>query len=68
MFSKELMNHAGLHPNKHHDDDKFLAPYVLGHRMILKPDAKYSGIKVEDVVEDTLKGVRVPILNEGSIK
>ncbi|MGV3488228.1 MAG: AAA family ATPase [Tuberibacillus sp.] len=50
------------------DDVKFLAPYVLGHRMILKPDAKYSGIKVEDVVENTLKGVRVPVLNEGGVK
>jgi MoxR-like ATPase len=50
------------------DDVKFLAPYVLGHRMILKPDAKYSGIRVEDVVADTLKGVRVPVMNEGGVK
>jgi len=50
------------------DDVKFLAPFVLGHRMILKPDAKYSGVQVENVIEDTLKGVRVPVMNEGGVK
>jgi len=50
------------------DDVKFLAPFVLGHRMILKPDAKYSGTTVESVVEDTLKAVKVPVLNEGGVK
>ncbi|MFC4620561.1 AAA family ATPase [Camelliibacillus cellulosilyticus] len=50
------------------DDVKYIAPFVLGHRLILKPDAKYSGVKVETVIEETLKGVRVPVLNEGGAK
>lgn len=50
------------------DDVKYLAPYVLSHRMILKPDAKYAGVKAEDVIAAALNGVRVPVLNEGGVR
>ncbi|WEG12409.1 MoxR family ATPase [Pullulanibacillus sp. KACC 23026] len=42
------------------DDVKFLAPFVLGHRMILKPDARYTGTEVSDVIGSILKGTTVP--------
>lgn len=43
------------------DDIKFLAPYVIGHRLILKPEARFSNVKVEQVIEDVIKRVKVPI-------
>ncbi|GGE35814.1 magnesium chelatase [Pullulanibacillus camelliae] len=50
------------------DDIKGLAPFVLGHRLILKPDAKYSGIGSEDVVSEVLKQVTVPIFKKDTVK
>jgi MoxR-like ATPase len=43
------------------DDIKYLAPFVLEHRIILKPDARYSGTQTSDVIEDILKKTAVPI-------
>lgn len=43
------------------DDVKYLAPFVLGHRMILKPDARYSGTETSDVIAAILKGTSVPV-------
>ena len=28
------------------DDVQYLAPFVFGHRMILRPEAKYEGISI----------------------
>ncbi|WP_085521017.1 AAA family ATPase [Tuberibacillus sp. Marseille-P3662] len=50
------------------DDIKFLAPYVLGHRLILKPESKFSGATVEEVVDSILNRVKVPVLKEDGIK
>ncbi|WP_184251197.1 AAA family ATPase [Gracilibacillus halotolerans] len=46
------------------DDVKFLAPYVLPHRMVLKPEAKYEEITVDDVIQQVLQSVEVPIRKE----
>ncbi len=42
------------------DDVKSLAPYVLGHRIILKPDARYTGKETQDILSAILKSVPVP--------
>ncbi|ADH98210.1 AAA family ATPase [Salisediminibacterium selenitireducens] len=42
------------------DDVKFLAPFVLRHRMILTSDAKLSNQTSERVVTEVIEQVRVP--------
>lgn len=44
------------------DDVKGVAPFVLGHRLRLSPDASFSGVDVSDVLEDILQKVPVPTL------
>ncbi|GGH83170.1 MoxR-like ATPase [Pullulanibacillus pueri] len=67
---KTAQAYAMMHDRKYvvPDDVKSLAPFVLGHRLILKPDAKYSGVKPEDIVADIIKTVQVPVPREGSLK
>lgn len=43
------------------DDVKYLAPFVFGHRIILKPEAKYEGVTTTEIVERILAKVSVPI-------
>jgi len=43
------------------DDVQFLAPYVLSHRLILKPEAKFDGVTAEDVIATILERTPVPI-------
>ncbi|MDN4526467.1 AAA family ATPase [Fictibacillus fluitans] len=43
------------------DDVKYLAPYVLTHRILLKPEARFEGESAESVVMDLLNRVPVPI-------
>lgn len=50
------------------DDVKYLAPFVLGHRIILKPEVKFSGGTPEDVVNELLGRINVPILKEDRVK
>ncbi|WP_132747181.1 AAA family ATPase [Scopulibacillus darangshiensis] len=47
------------------DDVKHLAPYVLGHRLILKPEAKFTNVEVGEVIADVIKRVKVPIFKRG---
>lgn len=46
------------------DDVKYLAPFIISHRMILKPEAKFSQVKIEKVVEDIIKSVVVPVFKK----
>lgn len=46
------------------DDVKYLAPYVLGHRLILTAQARLRGQTVDGVVEDVLRTVDVPVTEE----
>ncbi|WP_163538366.1 MoxR family ATPase [Gracilibacillus sp. YIM 98692] len=46
------------------DDVIFLAPYVLAHRMILKPEARYSGMNQETLLADILEQVDIPVRRE----
>jgi len=42
------------------DDIKYLALPIMGHRLILSPEAQFAGAKVEDVVDSLLADVAAP--------
>ena len=42
------------------DDVKFASRFVLGHRIMIKPDAEVEGITAETVLSDILGSVEVP--------
>ncbi|MCL2593779.1 MAG: MoxR family ATPase [Defluviitaleaceae bacterium] len=42
------------------DDIKDLAPHILRHRIILKPEAEIDGLKTDKVIENILAQVKVP--------
>ncbi len=42
------------------DDVKYLAPYVLSHRLMLSAEARLSGISGESVINNILEKVTVP--------
>ncbi|WP_054860878.1 AAA family ATPase [Gracilibacillus sp. JCM 18860] len=46
------------------DDILFLAPYVLAHRIILRPEARYDGITQQNLITQLLKKIDVPIRKE----
>ncbi|WP_010270501.1 AAA family ATPase [Paenibacillus senegalensis] len=43
------------------DDLKYLAPYVLGHRILLQSEARMEGQTVQSVLQAILQQVRVPV-------
>ncbi|TDF96789.1 AAA family ATPase [Paenibacillus piri] len=43
------------------DDIKFLAPFVLGHRIILQAEARMDGATVQSVLQSVFQQVRVPV-------
>jgi len=43
------------------DDVQYLAPFVFGHRMILKPEARYEGVTVEEIINNIIAESVVPI-------
>lgn len=49
------------------DDVQYLLPYAFSHRIILHPDAEYSGHSIDDVLIDVLAKVRVPFVRANSI-
>ncbi|HTY90205.1 MAG TPA: MoxR family ATPase [Methanocella sp.] len=42
------------------DDVKYLAPRVLDHRLIIKPEYEQEGMAVDSIVEELLATVKVP--------
>jgi len=42
------------------DDIKELSPWVLRHRLRLKPESEIEGINVEDVIREILDSVEAP--------
>ncbi|KAA0543370.1 MoxR family ATPase [Bacillus sp. BGMRC 2118] len=44
------------------DDVKYLAPYTLAHRIILKSEAKFEGITAEQIITHMLEQIRVPLV------
>ncbi|WP_174735144.1 AAA family ATPase [Mesobacillus harenae] len=43
------------------DEVQYLAPFVLSHRIILKSEARFDGVTAEDVVNQVIARVPVPI-------
>ena len=43
------------------DDVQYLLPFVFGHRVILRPEARYDGISSEEVLGRIVKRAPVPI-------
>ena len=43
------------------DDVKFLAPYVLCHRLIISAQAQLRGRTAQELVEDVVAAVPVPV-------
>ena len=43
------------------DDVQYLAKFVFGHRIILKPEARYEGVTEEAVIEQVLSYIHVPV-------
>ncbi len=43
------------------DDVKFLAPHVLTHRLMIAPQARLRGRRPEELVEDIVNAVPVPV-------
>ncbi|WP_073011770.1 AAA family ATPase [Virgibacillus chiguensis] len=46
------------------DDVKYLAPYVLAHRIILRSEARYSGETASDVIAMIIEQTEIPIRKE----
>ncbi|MFD2760240.1 AAA family ATPase [Lentibacillus juripiscarius] len=46
------------------DDVKYLAPFVLAHRIILNAEAKYEGLTSEQVIENVVRNTQIPIRKE----
>lgn len=46
------------------DDVKYLAPYVLSHRIILHSEAKYDGVTADEVIAAIIHHTNVPIRKE----
>jgi MoxR-like ATPase len=44
------------------DDVKHIASAVLGHRMILRPEARLQNVNVAEIVVDVLDNVKVPLI------
>jgi MoxR-like ATPase len=43
------------------DDVKTLAPYALGHRIILRPESRLDNVNVESLLQKLLQSIRVPV-------
>ncbi|MFS0560666.1 MoxR family ATPase [Terribacillus sp. 179-K 1B1 HS] len=46
------------------DDVQILAPFVLGHRILLRSEARYDGLTPERLVQRLLEAVDVPVEKE----
>ena len=43
------------------DDIKYLAPFVFGHRLILDPESRYEGVQPEQVIQEVIQQIYVPV-------
>lgn len=43
------------------DDVKYLAPFVFGHRLIIAPEARYEGITPEQIINQVIQQIIVPV-------
>ncbi|GAF66765.1 putative ATPase [Bacillus sp. TS-2] len=47
------------------DDVKYLATFVLSHRLIMSTEAKMANVTVEHIIKDILKRVQIPVVRRG---
>ncbi|MEK7873379.1 MAG: MoxR family ATPase [Chloroflexota bacterium] len=50
------------------DDVKYLAPFVLGHRVIAKAQSRLKGHTSDEILQDVLKSTPVPLEDAGGQK
>ncbi|MTT31596.1 AAA domain-containing protein [Terrilactibacillus sp. BCM23-1] len=50
------------------DDVKKIAPYVMGHRIVLNPEASYSRTRIEDIITEIIEQVKIPVSARDSVK
>jgi MoxR-like ATPase len=43
------------------DDIKWLAPYVLGHRLVLETEARLEGVTLPSIFEGIFRDAKVPV-------
>lgn len=43
------------------DDIQYLAPFVLSHRIILKPEVRYSGVTQESLIKEMVANTSIPV-------
>lgn len=43
------------------DDVKYLASYVLAHRVMLKAEARYQGKSSEEILDSIIQSAHIPI-------
>lgn len=46
------------------DDVKYLAPFVLSHRLIMTSESSFEGISASDVINEVLEQVSIPVRRE----
>ncbi|MBP1999110.1 MoxR-like ATPase [Paenibacillus shirakamiensis] len=65
-FLQAVKAYAFLHERNYvlPDDIKMLAPYVLGHRILLRPESRMDNLHTEAVLSHILRQVHVPVALE----
>ncbi|MNW50273.1 ATPase family [compost metagenome] len=43
------------------DDIKVLAPFILGHRVLLRPEYRLDSVKINQVLQQILRQIQVPV-------
>lgn len=65
-FMNAVKSYAFLHERDYviPDDVKVLAPYVISHRIVLKPEARLDHVSPETVLAQVLRNEKVPVSME----
>ena len=50
------------------DDVRYLAPFVIAHRLTLSHDAKVEGRKSDDIVKSIISNIAVPMVGPGELR
>lgn len=50
------------------DDVKYLAPYVLSHRIVSAPEARIEGVTTKSIINEIVDRVDIPIRKEHSLQ
>lgn len=65
-FMNAVKSYAFLHERDYviPDDVKVLAPYVISHRIVLKPEARLDNVSQDTVLAQVLRNEKVPVSME----